>query len=75
MSADKLYVANRDVVQTTLHALGLKKGQYMTGKVLHEIYQEPQVEAVGKASLINSFPYLLSMFVFLFYVIYEVQSL
>jgi hypothetical protein len=70
-----MYVANRDVVQTTLHALGLKKGQYMTGKVLHEIYQEPQVEAVGKASLINSFPYLLSMFVFLCHVIYEVQSL
>jgi hypothetical protein len=70
-----MYVANRDVVQTTLHALGLKKGQYMTGKVLHEIYKEPQVEAVGKASLINSFPYLLSMFVFLCYVIYEVQSL
>lgn len=38
MSANKNYVANRDVVQTVLYALGLEKGQYMTGRVLYEIF-------------------------------------
>ena len=65
-----MYVANRDVVQTALHALGLKKGQYMTGKVLHEVF-ESQLAAVGKASIINSFSYLLSLFVLLCRIIYE----
>ena len=49
MSASKRYVANRDVVQTTLHALGLKKGQYMTGRVLNEAFDEPQVAVTSKA--------------------------
>ena len=50
MSATKTYVANRDVVQTVLHALGLEKGEYMTGRVLHEVFQKPQpeLEAVSK---------------------------
>ena len=49
MSASKKYVANRDVVQTTLHALGLKEGEYMTGRVLHEVFQEPQVATTSNA--------------------------
>ena len=72
MSASKAYVANRDVVQTALHALGLEKGQYMTGRVLHEVFDEPQVAAaVGKAASINGFPQLLSICVSLCVLIYE----
>ncbi|XP_046847209.1 uncharacterized protein LOC124440816 isoform X1 [Xenia sp. Carnegie-2017] len=40
MTANRNYVANRDVVQTALHALGLRKGRYMTGKVLTEAFEE-----------------------------------
>jgi hypothetical protein len=65
MSATKTYVANRDVVQTALHALGLEKGQYMTGKVLHEVFKEPEVAAVSKARFINGFQQLLFMCVLL----------
>ena len=39
MSAGQNYVANRDVVQTVLHALGLEKGRYMTGRVLQEVFE------------------------------------
>ncbi|XP_028399265.1 uncharacterized protein LOC114522719 [Dendronephthya gigantea] len=49
MSARKTYVANRDVVQTALHALGLEKGEYMTGRVLHEVFTESKMAAVNKA--------------------------
>ena len=49
MSARKTYVANRDVVQTALHALGLEKGDYMTGRVLHEVFAKPKMPAVDKA--------------------------
>ena len=32
------YSSNVDVAPTALHALGLRPGQYMVGKVLEEIY-------------------------------------
>lgn len=34
------FVSNRDLAATALNALGLDKGQYMTGRILEEAYKK-----------------------------------
>lgn len=72
MSASQSYVANRDVVQTALYALGLEKGRYMTGKVLHEAFAGSEAggikdcrDLVNEARLNNGFQLLLLLCTFI----------
>ena len=44
---NKTLITNRDLVVTALNALGLNKGEYMTGRVLEEAYGKDHCSATS----------------------------